>query len=68
MLKAYDSFENRVEHLKAHTLSKPDRIQSMIDQKVSQEWIYRKGRFGTCYRLCQNLSHEIICLRHYHLK
>ena len=26
MLKAYNEFENRVEHLKYHNLSKPDRI------------------------------------------
>lgn len=33
VLKAYNEFENRVEHLKNRTLSKPDRIKAMIDQK-----------------------------------
>ena len=34
MLKAYNEFENRVEHLKYHNLSKPDRIKAVIDNKV----------------------------------
>lgn len=36
ILKAYNEFENRVEHLKNRTLSKPDRIKAMIDQKVGK--------------------------------
>ena len=36
ILKAYYEFENRVEHLKHRTLSKPDRIKAMIDQKVGK--------------------------------
>ena len=36
MLKAYNEFENRVEHLKNRTLSKPERIKAMIDQKVGK--------------------------------
>ena len=36
MLKAYNEFENRVEHLKYHNLSKPDRIKAMIDNKVGK--------------------------------
>lgn len=36
MLKAYNEFENRVEHLKNRTLSKPDRIKAMIDQKIGK--------------------------------
>ncbi len=36
MLKAYNEFEGRVEHLKNRTLSKPDRIRAMIDQKVGK--------------------------------
>ena len=36
MLKAYNEFENRVEHLKNRTLSKPERIKTMIDQKVGK--------------------------------
>ncbi|MCD8325146.1 MAG: Fic family protein [Lachnospiraceae bacterium] len=36
MLKAYNEFENRVEHLKTRTLSKPERIRAMIDQKVGK--------------------------------
>ncbi len=35
-LKAYNEFENRVEHLKYRTLSKPERIKAMIDQKVGK--------------------------------
>ena len=34
MLKAYNEFESRVEHLKYHNLSKPDRIKTVIDNKV----------------------------------
>lgn len=36
MLKAYNEFENRVEHLKTRRLSKPDRIKAVIDQKVGK--------------------------------
>lgn len=35
-LKAYNEFENRVEHLKYRTLSKSERIKAMIDQKVGK--------------------------------
>ena len=35
-LKAYDEFESRVEHLKNHSLSKPDRIKALIDQKIGK--------------------------------
>ena len=36
MLKAYNEFENRVEHLKRRSLSKPDRIKAVIDDKVGR--------------------------------
>ena len=36
MLKAYNEFENRVEHLKYHNLSKPDRIKAVIDNRVGK--------------------------------
>ena len=36
ILKAYNEFENRVEHLKYRTLSKPDRIRVIIDNKVGK--------------------------------
>ncbi|MGN0334625.1 MAG: Fic family protein [Lachnospiraceae bacterium] len=36
MLKAYNEFENRVEHLKNRTLTKPERIKAVIDQKVGK--------------------------------
>ena len=36
MLKAYNEFENRVEHLKYHNLSKLDRIKAVIDNKVGK--------------------------------
>ena len=36
VLKAYNEFESRVEHLKNRTLSKPERIKAMIDQKVGK--------------------------------
>ena len=35
-LQAYNEFESRVEHLKNRTLSKPERIKAMIDQKVGK--------------------------------
>ena len=36
MLKVYNEFENHVEHLKYHNLSKPDRIKAVIDNKVGK--------------------------------
>ena len=36
MLKAYNEFENRVEHLRNRTLTKPERIKAVIDQKVGK--------------------------------
>ncbi len=36
MLKAYNEFEGRVEHLKTRTLSKPERIRAVIDRKVGK--------------------------------
>lgn len=36
ILKAYNEFESRVEHLKNRSLSKPDRIKAIIDQKVGK--------------------------------
>ena len=36
MLKAYNEFENRVEHLKYHNLSKLDRIKAVIDNRVGK--------------------------------
>lgn len=36
MLKAYNEFESRVEHLKNRSLSKPERIKTVIDQKVGK--------------------------------
>lgn len=36
ILKSYHEFENRVEHLKNRTLSKPDRIRYVIDQKLGK--------------------------------
>lgn len=35
-LKAYGEFENRVEHLRTRTLSKPERIKALIDRKVGK--------------------------------
>ncbi len=35
MLKAYNEFENRVEHLK-YRLSKPERIQAVFEQKIGR--------------------------------
>ena len=45
-LKAYREFENRVEHLKNRTLSKPERIRAMIDQKVGK--ITKKEILDAC--------------------
>ena len=36
MLKAYNEFESRIEHLKHRSLSKPDRIKATIDNKVGK--------------------------------
>lgn len=36
MLKAYNEFEDRVEHLKHRKLSKPVRIKAVIDKKVGK--------------------------------
>ena len=36
ILKAYNEFEGRVEHLKNRSLSKPDRIKAVIDNKVGK--------------------------------
>ena len=36
MLKAYNEFESRVEHLKHRNLSKPDRIKNVIDNKIGK--------------------------------
>ena len=36
MLKAYNEFESRVEHLKHGSLSKPDRIKAVIDNKLGK--------------------------------
>ncbi len=36
MLKAYNEFESRVEHLKHRRLSKPERIKVVIDNKVGK--------------------------------
>lgn len=35
-LKAYNEFESRVENLKYHNMSKPDRIKSLIDNKLGK--------------------------------
>ena len=45
-LKAYNEFESRVEHLKNRSLSKPERIKAMIDQKVGK--ITKKEIMETC--------------------
>lgn len=36
ILKAYNEFENRVEHLKYRKLTKPERIKAIIDNKVGK--------------------------------
>lgn len=36
ILKAYNEFENRVEHLKYRRLSKPERIQAVFEQKIGK--------------------------------
>ena len=36
IVKAYNEFESRVEHLKHRSLSKPDRIKAVIDNKVGK--------------------------------
>ena len=44
MLKAYNEFESRVEHLKHRSLSKPDRIKAVIDNKVGK--ITKKEKYS----------------------
>ena len=46
MLKAYNEFESRVEHLKNRSLSKPDRIRAMLDRKVGK--ITKKEIMDAC--------------------
>ncbi len=46
ILKAYNEFEGRVEHLKTRSLSKPERIKAMIDQKVGK--ITKKEIMDAC--------------------
>lgn len=36
LIKAYNEFESRVEHLRHKTLSKPDRIKALIDKTVGK--------------------------------
>ena len=36
ILKSYDEFENRIEHLKYRKMSKPERIKAVIDRKVGK--------------------------------
>ena len=36
LLKAYNEFEERVEHLKQRSLSKPERIKNLIEKKVGK--------------------------------
>ena len=36
ILKAYNEFESRVEHLKNRAMSKPDRIRYIIDQNLGK--------------------------------
>lgn len=45
-LKAYNEFESRVEHLKNRTLSKPERIRALIEQKVGK--ITKKEILDAC--------------------
>lgn len=45
-LKAYNEFESRVEHLKNRSLSKPDRIKALIEQKVGK--ITKKEIMDAC--------------------
>ena len=46
ILKAYNEFEGRVEHLKNRSLSKPERIKLIIEQKVGK--ITKKEIMGLC--------------------
>lgn len=50
-LKAYNEFENRVEHLRNKRLSKPDRIKALIDQKVGK--ITKKEIMDSCPDISQ---------------
>lgn len=43
LLKAYNEFESRVEHLKNRKLSKPERIKAVIDQKKN----YKERNYRT---------------------
>ena len=36
ILKVYNEFENRVEHLRYRNLSKPERIKNIIDRKMGR--------------------------------
>lgn len=36
LIKAYDDFEDRVEHLKYRKMSKPDRVKAVIDSRVGK--------------------------------
>ena len=54
MLKAYNEFESRVEHLKYHNLSKPDRIKAVIDNKVGK--ITKKEIMEVADRMKENES------------
>jgi len=46
MLKAYNEFEGRVEHLKNRSISKQERIKNVIDQKVGK--ITKKEIMSLC--------------------
>lgn len=50
-LKAYNEFENRMEHLRNKRLSKPDRIKALIDQKVGK--ITKKEIMDSCPDISQ---------------
>lgn len=45
-LKSYNEFESRLENLKNRSLSKPDRIKAMIDQKAGK--ITKKEIMDAC--------------------
>lgn len=46
ILKAYNEFENRIEHLKYRKLSKPERIRALIDRKIGK--ITKKEIMNAC--------------------
>ena len=56
MLKAYNEFESRVEHLKHRRISKPDRIKAMIDNKVGK--ITKKEIMELCPDIRKYLHHS----------